>query len=236
MSNNFFSNRDRIGFKIPFDVPWVYKPHKKQFTGQASEPPPIPMCRGELGITGCILKEPRWFFDNQRNTGRLTPTEAGVHVSHYPLNKLSESSFAPQVVASFVSSAAISDPVNIDSQRRAPHARALSGTDKVPLSSAPFPAIHDFDLSSPWSSPLWASPIGTSGNPQKSLIQFIKWASWVVKYLILYDLPLSCTFLERQISLAIAESVSGQNYRQTLRIFGGGEIWSIFTWHQFSDS
>lgn len=64
MSNKFFSNRDNTGFKIPFDVPWVYKPHKKQFIGQASELPPIPTCRGELDITSCILKEPGCFCDN----------------------------------------------------------------------------------------------------------------------------------------------------------------------------
>lgn len=81
-------------------------PTKKQFMGQARDLPPIPTCRGELGITSCILKEPGCFFSNQRNTGRLTPTEAGVHVSHYPLNELSEPSFATQVVAPFVSNAA----------------------------------------------------------------------------------------------------------------------------------
>lgn len=84
-------------------------PTKKQYMGQARDLPPIPTCRGELGITSCILKEPGCFFSNQRNTGRLTPTEAGVHVSHYPLNELSEPSFATQVVAPFVSNAATSD-------------------------------------------------------------------------------------------------------------------------------
>lgn len=81
MSNKFFSNRDNTDFKIPFDVSWVSKPYKKQFMGQVSELPSILTCRGELGITGCILKEPGCFFDKQRNVGRLTPTEAGVHVS-----------------------------------------------------------------------------------------------------------------------------------------------------------
>lgn len=35
MSNNFFTNRDGAGIKIPFDAPWLYKLPKKGLAGQA---------------------------------------------------------------------------------------------------------------------------------------------------------------------------------------------------------
>lgn len=88
MSNNFFTNRDRAGIKIPFDALWVYKLPKKGLMGQApgelrwrpeaSEPPPTPVWRGELGITGWIPKEPGHLVVSERNTGSPPPCEADV--------------------------------------------------------------------------------------------------------------------------------------------------------------
>lgn len=162
ISNNFFTNRDRAGIKIPFDVPWVYKLLRKGLMGQAlgelkrcpgaGESPPTPMCRGGLSITGWVPQEPGWLSGSERNTGSPPPPEAEVQVFHYPFNKLTEPYLLPpKWWPPFFPTQPLM--TLLTQQETCSSCSSSHWHHKAPLSSAPFSAIQDLDLNSPWSSP-----------------------------------------------------------------------------------